>query len=416
VRLPQADRPSLLFLAQSLPYPPHSGVASRTFNVLKQLQKEFDVSLAAFSRRDHQASERDRASAQQSLQQSLTRVARPCVIPSEHSLTRRVWDQVRSVSSRRPYTDFEYDSDEFREAVLGLLGRKDTALIHLDSLDLHSWRSVLPDRPTACTHHSIESELLRLQAGQVRLSILAPYVRHQANLVERVERSVCPEVAINVMMSDLDARRLESLAPGSRTVVIPNGVDVDFFAPHQDSERVSGRLVFVGPTYSFPNRDAVDYLLDDIWGRVLAGQPGASLHLVGRNAPSDRARFERAPAVTCLGYVSDVRPHLAEATCCVVPIRAGGGTRLKILDAWAMGKAIVSTTIGCEGLDARHGENILIADDPSAFAQAVGEVLGNSKLRETLQVNARSTAVETYAWDTVGARMRAAYWGLLRNS
>jgi len=414
--LPQADRPSLLFLAQSLPYPPHSGVASRTFNVLKQLQKEFDVSLVAFSRRDHQGSERDRASAQQSLQQYLTMVAHPCVIPSEHNLTRRVWDHVRSITSRRPYTDFEYDSEEFRKALLGVLGRTDPALIHLDSLDLHSWRSVLPDRPTGCTHHSIESELLRLQAGQVRLPILAPYVRYQANLVERVERSVCPEVAINVMMSNLDARRLESLAPGSRTVVIPNGVDVDFFTPHENAEQLPGRLVFVGPTYSFPNRDAVDHLLDDIWLAILARQPEASLHLVGRNAPLDRARFERAPAVTCLGYVPDVRPHLAAATCCVVPIRAGGGTRLKILDAWAMGKAIVSTTIGCEGLDARHGENILIADDPSAFGEAVVEVLRNQRLRDSLQVNARSTAVETYAWNSVGARLRAAYRGLLRTS
>jgi glycosyltransferase involved in cell wall biosynthesis len=413
VRLPQADRPSLLFLAQSLPYPPHSGVASRTFNVLKQLQKEFDVSLAAFSRRDHQASEPDRRSAQSSLQQYLTAVARPCAIPSEHSLTRRIWDQVRSVISGRPYTDFEYDSDEFSKSVSRLLERSAPALIHLDSLDLHSWRSILPNRPTACTHHSVESELLRLQADQVRLPILAPYVRYQANLLERVERTVCPEVAINVMMSELDARRLESLAPGSRTVVIPNGVDVSFFTPADNSEEVPGRVVFVGPTYSFPNRDAVDYLLGGVWDQVLRKRSDASLHLVGRNAPVDRARFERAPAVTCLGYVPDVRPHLAAASCCVVPIRAGGGTRLKILDAWAMGKAIVSTSIGCEGLDARHGENILIADEPRAFAEAVIEVLDNLKLRERLQTNARSTAVTGYAWDSVGVRMRAAYRELL---
>src|SRR5207248_8561819 len=120
--------------------------------------------------------------------------------------------------------------------------------------------------------------------------------------------------------------------------------------------------------------------------------PGATLQLIGRNAGGDRARYAAVPGVQPLGHVADIRPPLAHAACCVVPIRIGGGTRLKILDAWAMGKAVVSTSIGCEGLDAIDGENILIRNTPDAFADAVLQVLSNAALRAGLERNASETA------------------------
>jgi glycosyltransferase involved in cell wall biosynthesis len=117
--------------------------------------------------------------------------------------------------------------------------------------------------------------------------------------------------------------------------------------------------------------------------------------------------------VSCQGYVPDVRPHFAEASCTVVPLRVGGGTRLKILDAWSMGKAIVSTSIGCEGLENVDGENILIRDDPAEFAEAVVEVLRDDELRNRLGRNGRKTAEEIYAWPVVGRKMNALYQDLL---
>jgi len=176
---------------------------------------------------------------------------------------------------------------------------------------------------------------------------------------------------------------------------------------------VSGRIVFLGPTYQFANRDAVEYLTEEIVPPIRARSPTASLWLIGRNSDADRTRWESQPRVTCAGQVDDVRPLLAEAECVVVPIRVGGGTRLKILDAWAMGKAVVSTTAGCEGLDARDGDNIIIRDTPQAFAEGVNAVLNDAGLRERLGVNARATVDATYAWTHVGAQLRAAYRALL---
>jgi glycosyltransferase involved in cell wall biosynthesis len=404
-------RPRLLFLAQSLPYPPHSGVANRTFNVLRQLQVAYDVDLVAFSRVNHQPDALARAAAKRALDEVAAFVAEPATIPNEHSTVRKLWDHLRCVVTGRAYTYYEYRSRAFASRLQAVCRTRTHDLVHMDSLDLHGWLPDLPPVPVACTHHSIESELLRLRAP-FKPALLGRYLMLLAERLERVERALCPRLALNVMMSDIDAQRLRALAPGAPTVVVPNGTDTEYFRPNGGGS--PGRIAFVGPTYSFPNKDAVEFLLQDIWPLVRAADHSASLRLIGRNAPADQARYQAAPGVTPLGYVPDIRPPLSEARCCVVPIRIGGGTRLKILDAWAMGKAVVSTSVGCEGLDVVDGENILVRDDPAAFAEAVLEVVRNDRLRARLESQARRTAVETYSWDVVGRSIRGAYDALLR--
>jgi glycosyltransferase involved in cell wall biosynthesis len=408
-------RPRVLVLAQSLPYPPQCGVASRTFNVLKQLQEGYDVDLVAFSRVSHQRDRVARDAAWRALQAALTRVAEPTPIPNEHSAFRKLCDHARSLVSGRAYTHYEYASRSFAQRLRAALraGRPD--LVHLDSLDVHRWLPELPRQvPIACTHHDIDPDLLRQRARRLN-PVLRRYLLLQADRLERLTRALCPRFALNVMMSDVDARRLQTLAPGAPTVVVPNGTDTDFFQPSGQTP-VPGRIVFVGPTYSHPNRDAVDFLLREIWPRIRAADRGASLQLIGGNAPADRARYRAEPGVTVLGQVPDIRPLLVEASCCVVPIRIGGGTRLKILDAWAMGKAVISTAIGCEGLEGVDGANILIRDRPDAMAEAVVQVLHDSRLRARLEDTGRRTATATYDWAVVGQQLRAAYDELLTPS
>jgi glycosyltransferase involved in cell wall biosynthesis len=322
---------------------------------------------------------------------------------------------MRSIISGRAYTYYQYESREFAERLQAVLRTRAPDLVHLDSLDLHRWLPKLPPVPIACTHHDIDSELLRLRARHRDPALLRHYLLLQADRVERVAKDLCPRLALNVMMSDVDARRLRALAPGAPTVVVPNGTDTEYFQP-TGAESVPGQIVFVGPTYSHPNRDAVEFLMREIWPTIRAADRAASLRLIGRAAPTDGERYGAEPGVTPLGYVPDIRPHLAEASCCVVPLRVGGGTRLKILDSWAMGKAVVSTSIGCEGLAVVDGENILIRDLPEAFADAVLQILHDGRLRARLEQNARRTAIETYSWNVVGRRLRSAYEELLGRS
>jgi len=215
------------------------------------------------------------------------------------------------------------------------------------------------------------------------------------------------------MTSKVEADRLAALAPNSVTLVVPNGVDTVYLTPRNDIPVVPGRVAFLGPTYVFPNRDGVDYFLRDIWPVILRCYPAATLQLIGRNTPLDQPRYEAVPGIACLGQVPDIRPYLAAACCCIVPLRVGGGTRLKILDYWAMGKAVVSTSVGCEGLNAVDRENIIIRDDPEAFGRAVVSVLSDPGLRSQLEANARQTVERTYSWETVGEGLRRAYRHLM---
>jgi glycosyltransferase involved in cell wall biosynthesis len=390
-------------------------VANRTFNILRQLQVEYDVDLVAFSRLCHQPDRVAREAAWGALRSDLAFVAEPTPIPNEHSVLRKTLDHLRSVVSGRAYTYYEYDSRQFAKRLHALLRTRTPDLVHLDSLDLHRWLPELPRVPIACTHHDIDSELLRLRARRLDHIVLRRYLLLQAARVERLERELCGRLALNVVVSEVDAQRLRALSPGAATVVVPNGTDTAYFLPN-GTESVAGRVAFVGPTSSHPNRDAVEFLLQEIWPKVRAANGSASLQLIGRNRPEDRARYDAEPGVTALGHIPDLRPALAAASCCVVPIRIGGGTRLKILDAWAMGKAVVSTAIGCEGLDAVDGENILIRDTPDALAGAVLQVLRDPHLRARLERNGRRLAMTTYSWDVVGQRIRSAYAGLLDRS
>jgi polysaccharide biosynthesis protein PslH len=409
-------KPPLLFLSQCLPYPPHSGVTNRNYNILLQLRKGFEVTLIAHSRVNHQRDAAARARAVEVLEAKGIRVAATAPIGAETSRLRRMWDHSRSCLTRRAYTHYEYRNPALTEQLRSVLRQTTPALVHMDSLDLHGWLGELPAVPITCTHHSIESELLALRAEQIRSPVLARYIRYQAARLEELERELCPRFGLNLMMSELDAARLRALAPAARTAVVPNGVDTDYVRPQKEVETIRGRVVFLGPSYMFPNRDAIDFFLEESWALVRQAHPAATLTLIGRTSEADRERFERVPGVRSVGYVDDVRPYLAEAECCIAPLRVGGGTRLKILDYWAMEKPVVSTSIGCEGLETADGDNIFIRDDGKSFAEAVSLVLSERGVRQAVGIAGRRIADERYSWNAIGRTLRKTYRELLASA
>jgi glycosyltransferase involved in cell wall biosynthesis len=373
------------------------------------LQREFDVDLVAFSRRNHQPDEAARAAAADKLRRSVSHVADPAIIPSEWSLARKLLNHVSSLVTGKPYIFYDYFHEDLARGLGEALSGSPPDLVHMDSMDLYRWLPSVPALPVACTHHNVESQLLRQRGDRIGRPLTGAYLKHQAKLVEKVERRLSPRFALNVMTSERDAVHLRALSPGARTTVVPNGVDVEYFRPTSSQGLVPGRVVFLGPTYMFPNRDAVDFFLTDVWPSVRSRVPGSTLHLIGKNSIDEKRRFEAYNGVRCEGYVPDIRPSFAQAECSIVPLRVGGGTRLKILDAWSMGKAIVSTSIGCEGLETTDGRNIVIRDDAKGFADAVVEVLNNSELRNRLAREGRATVERHYAWPIVGDHLNSVY-------
>jgi len=407
-------RPRLLFLSQCLPYPPHSGVTNRTYHILKELSRAFDVTVLAFSRHNHQGSAEAVQNACSRLEGLGLRVAGTFGIRSERSLAEKLLVHIGSLVTGRAYTFFDYGDGRFGGVLHSVLRDHRPDLVHVDSLDLHRWLPLLGDLPVACTHHNIESDLLRQRAQHGATWYLKPYVRRQADIILAVEKEVCPKLGLNVMMSQVDADRLRQFAPAAVTHVTPNGVDIGFFRPMPDVPVRQGLVTFLGPSYMLPNYDGVNFFLKEIWGPIRRAMPEATFQIIGKVKPDHRMAFEACRGVTCTGYVEDIRPFLAEAACCVVPLRIGGGTRLKILDTWAMGRPIVTTTVGCEGLDARDAANCLIRDDASAFGEAVLRVLGSDDLQRTLGAEGRATAEATYSWDAIGSSLIGAYDNILR--
>lgn len=214
------------------------------------------------------------------------------------------------------------------------------------------------------------------------------------------EAAACRQADLTIAVSDDDCRRLGTLAPEANITWIPTGVDVDYFRPHPGQERPA-HLVFSGSMDWHPNEDAVRYFIADILPLIRAEVPGVTFSIVGRN-PSDALRAIAAAAgVEVTGTLDDIRPALAEASVCVVPLRAGSGTRLKIFEALAMGKAVVSTTLGAEGLTMESGRHFVAANGQREFAGAVVALLRNSERRRWIAEEGRAMVEARHSWAQV---------------
>lgn len=214
------------------------------------------------------------------------------------------------------------------------------------------------------------------------------------------EAAACRRFDVTIAVSQDDRDRLAALAPEANITWIPTGVDTDYFAPDPHAERPA-HIVFSGSMDWHPNEDAVGYFMADILPLIRAEVPHATFTIVGRN-PSAALRAAAAHAgAGVTGTLDDIRPAVAEAALCVVPLRAGSGTRLKIFEALAMGKAVVSTTVGAEGLAIESGRHFVAADGAAAFARAVVELLNNPWRRRTIGAAGRQLVESRYSWAQV---------------
>jgi glycosyltransferase involved in cell wall biosynthesis len=259
------------------------------------------------------------------------------------------------------------------------------------------------------THHNVESQLLERRSVGEAAGWRRHYFRLQAERLRRAEAEWMPRVALNVVVSSEDERVFRAIAPGASYAVVPNGVDVDYFRPQPGPTE---GCVFVGGTTWHPNRDALHWFAAEILPRLRARGEQGPVTWVGRVTDEERHAFDGVDGLHLTGYVDDIRPYLARATCFIAPLRFGGGTRLKLLDAWAMGKAIVSTNPGAEGLGGIDGQDLLLADEPEAFTDAVVKVLRDRGLAERLGAGGRAAVEARFSWAVIGRRMSDLYRGV----
>jgi glycosyltransferase involved in cell wall biosynthesis len=376
----------LLLLTPQLPFPARQGTAIRNWGLLRGLAHEHEVHLLSFG-----AEVPDPA---------LRAVCRSVQVIAPPQRTRL--DRLTGLLQAAPDLALRLASAAFAGHLRDLVRRGEFDGIQIEGLELARYLPIAlaAGLPAVYDAHNaeylIQTRAATSDSRQPARWPAAAYSRIQIPRLRRFEAKVCRAAAAVICVSTEDRRALQALAPEVHPEVVPNGLDLPAYALPPGPARAN-HVVFSGKLDYRPNLDACLWLLDEIWPHIRAARPAATLALVGQ-APPDRLRARHgADGVTVTGAVDDIRPHLAEATLYVAPLRMGGGTRFKLLEAMALERAIVSTRLGAEGFAVQDGRELVLADDAAAFTAACLRVLDDAALRARLAEQARAF-VAAYDW------------------
>lgn len=268
------------------------------------------------------------------------------------------------------------------------------------------------DVPVVVDAHNVEYRVLERIAKHASWW-RRHWLRREIGRVRRDEAEAWRRARHCLAVSSTDAAVIGAASHRPVTVV-PNGIDLEELPVLPPEEAEPDRLVFIGTFRYWPNVDGVRWFVREVWPLVRAQRPGARISLIGFDPPPDIRALATVPGVEVVGAVPDIVPWLRRAMAVIVPLRAGGGTRFKLLEAFAVGRPVVSTTIGAEGIDAVPGEHFLAADDPPAFARAVVRLLERPELRIALTHAARRLVEREYGWAQLAERVLAVYRELQR--
>ena len=395
---------NILWLKSDLLLPLDKGGRLRTWHLLRQLAKRHDVTYLSFSESGPQ---RDAAVA--GMREVATRVVTvPRFDPAKRSLLFYM-DAARYLADPLPYAVAKYRSAAYKVQLQSLLREQTFDLLVCDFLvPAVNLPKTLPC-PAVIFTHNVEADIWRRHA-ETKASVPARWLyRLQHERMLRFEADTLKRFDGILAVSDADRDTFARLYPDVALKpiwVVRTGVDTEYFVPppSETSTAAGPHLVFTGSMDWLPNEDAMAYFCHDVLPVIREQEPHVRLSIVGR-APTPAVRALASDSIDITGTVDDVRPYVNNAAVYVVPLRIGGGTRLKIFEAMSMGKAVVSTTIGAEGLPVVDGKHALIADGPRAFADAVVSLLRDTTRRKALERAARSLVVEQYDWSAVGGEM-----------
>ena len=386
----------ILIVSAKLPYPPRSGAAMRISQLARQLAKRHDVTILSYAwphERDGVAALAEEISLHAVQREPISRRAKRIA-------------QAVSMLSPRPYYCRDVYSDDMQRAIHELCSDGAFDIVQLESSYLCSFEF---PRGTnlVIDEHNVESELFRRMCEGEK----APH-RRLFNGVEYARFRLFEQRSWNnvggcIVTSDRELPVVTARAPQTPVVVAPNGVDLDYFQPY-DGPVEPDTAVFNGILTYRPNVDAALYLVDEIWPLVRRQRPNARLTIVGR-AHSDEAERLRRPNVEVTGEVPDIRPFLCNAAVVAAPVRIGGGTRLKIVEGLAMAKAMVSTSLGCEGISVRDRSHLMIANEPEEFAARIIELFDHPRLRSELGCAGRNLVEREYSWELASEQLDPLY-------
>jgi len=390
--------------------PVDTGGKIRSYNILRRLASRHDVTLLSYHN-----GPRDEAY-EKEIEEHLPGAVTINTGFADSNRFATGLNYLRSLLNAAPFAVTKFTSPRVQGKVAELLSshRFDVCVCDFLAASLNFPRAL--ETPTVLFQHNVESSLWQRQAlHEPNIANRIVYKLEAAKML-RYEREAVNKFDRVIAVSDNDRQLMSAMTDGSRIDVVPTGVDLQKFrSAREDSfkpQAAEPLLVFVGSMDWEANIDAVDYFCREIWPAIKQAVPRARFRIVGRN-PHARVKMLAGDSIEVTGTVASVIEHYREATVNIVPLRIGGGTRLKIYEAMAMGKATVSTSIGAEGLDVNDGRDILIADSSEEFAESTIALLTDEQLRTKIEQGAAEQATR-YDWSVIAERFEEVLAGVAR--
>jgi glycosyltransferase involved in cell wall biosynthesis len=395
------DRLHVVMIDEELPFPPTSGKRIRTLNLTLRLARRHHITYVCHRNADAQEAKR---AAIYFAEQGIAPVVVDHTVPPKSGLAFYL-RLAANLASPLPFSVASHMSGAMKKALRELAASQPVDLWHCEWTPYAQAARRLNGRPRLVMAHNLESLIWQRYYETERHALSRWYIKRQWRKFQRFERRTFAEANQVVTVSDQDADRVATIFGGPRPEVVENGVDTSFFRP-MGVEREAGHILFLGSLDWRPNLDAAKLLLDEVFPAVRAMEPSARLSLVGRHPPEWLGRQVQGRAgVSLHGDVADVRPFLARCGMLAVPLRIGGGSRLKILEALACETPVVSTRIGAEGLHLENGQHLQVVERIEDMAGALVRCIRNPEEAQTQARLGRKHVLDRYDWDTLADKL-----------
>lgn len=391
----------ILHLFPYIPAPPTFGGAIRIYHILRHLSKNHDVTVAGFG---NFGNNKAFFKAFPDLQGNTHFISNPW------RLKFRKLFQLYSLISAKNYWHLAVATNEMQRQLDQLVTQQDFDVVQAEFPTM-GYFDIKSNALKVLDAHNVEYDNFRRMTKLKGNPIRQYYYQREYEKLYDEELRVCRKQDAIFTTSERDKRLFDKDIPEVPKFVIPNGVEIDYFYP-SDQKPEPHSLVFVGSIGYVPNHDGVIFFLDKILPLIRKQIPDIKVYIVGKDPPKE-IRQKAGENVIITGFVEDVRPYVWKSSVYIVPLRMGGGTRLKVLEALAMRKPLVTTSIGCEGIDLTHKEQALIVDEPEKFSESVVQLLKDKKLRHKLSYSGYELVRKKYAWDVIGNHLESAYSELI---
>lgn len=397
----------ILWLSHLIPFPPKGGVLQRSYNMIREMARIHQITLVAFNQKGflENSLPGEKYPLQAARRELSEFVDFPVIldIPEDKAPMGRYLVAFKALLKGEAYNMAWLKSSDAASEIRKLLTAESYDAVHVDTISLCVYFDLLKDCRVVLNHHNFESQMLRSRAEVESNWLKRFYYKVESSRLLKSEQEFCRKSDLNLACSADDASDMEERLQVQNFISIPNGVDVSYFYPREDFHRLENSIVIVGGLSWYPNREAVEYFIRDIWPVIKRNFPEMRVDIIGRNPTNEMKLFaQNDSSVFFHGFVDDVRDYLWRSQFYLCPIRTGGGTKLKILDALAAGCCIIADPFACKGIEVENGEHVLFAESPDEYVLHIQRLIRDRDEETALRKAGPELIKKRYSYELIG--------------